>query len=681
MKSSGFIQKLKEGVRKVTDLFIGRLRNRIIVLFLMVALIPLVATSIYIVNEASSALINKQKESYEKLAIGTADIVDEYIEQRMTEVKILAATTDIKSKDLVVKSKFLKNFAENTDAFDGITYTNSDGIVFADTFGSNFGSDLSDRWYIKDGLEGKDSYSEVVIAKSTGKRSIIVATPVKGEDNTITGVLSGLIDFEELMKKYTYDLYIDDGAGYPIVVDSKGVIQLHPNQELIGKTVSESGVSQGLAHIMQSKGTRSGDTTYQDGGNTFIVIHASMEDSGYELYLNLPQKAITEEVDSVKKEITIVVLIVMMVVSAIAYFVSRQISRPIMEVASVTKRISTGDLTVSALKIRTRDEVGQLSQSVNAMVENLRGFISKVQFTAEEVATSAEELYINAEQASKATEQIATTIEQMAEGTDQQLRDTEASVSTITEVAEDVLQVAANAQQVTDSAMQTSRTAGEGNEEILTVIAQMHAIQETVTRIADIISNLGARSIEIEDMAKVISEMAAQTNLLSLNAAIEAARAGEHGRGFAVVADEIRKLAEHSARSAGQIGQLVSAIQSETHLAVESMAQGTKEVGLGIEVVDHAGKSFEIIQQSINQVAAQIQEVTAYSQQMQSSTEQAVAIVSQISEVAKRSADGTKDISAAAQEQLASIEEVNSFSGSLATMAEDLRNIAKGFKL
>ncbi|MFD1269890.1 methyl-accepting chemotaxis protein [Paenibacillus motobuensis] len=682
MKSSESIQKSKKGVvGKTADLFIGKLRNKIILLFLVVAIIPLVTTTTYIFNQSSSALINKQRESYEKLVTNTANTVDQYIGERMAEVRILATTTDIKSTDSVAKSKFLKKFAESTKVFDGNTFTNDQGVVASDTIESNIGVDLNERWYIKSGLEGKDSYSEVVVAKSTGKRSIIVATPVKGENDKVLGVLTGLVDFEAFMEKYTEDLYINDGAGYPIVVDSKGIIQLHPNEELIGKTIGESGVPQELGNILQSQGTSSGSTTYQDEGKTFIVVYAPMAQTGYGLYLHLPQKVITEQVDAVKSKMTIIILLVVVVVSAIAYFVSRQISRPIMEVASVTGRVSSGDLTVSELKTRGRDEVSDLAHSVNTMVENLRGFISKVQFTAEEVATSAEELSANAEQTSKATQQIALTIEQMAEGTDQQLQDAEASVNSIKEVAEDVQQVAANAQQVTDSAVQTSRTAGEGNEEIQTVITQMHSIKDTVTQIAEIISNLGARSAEIEDMAKVISDMATQTNLLSLNAAIEAARAGEHGRGFAVVADEIRKLAEHSAHSAGQIGLLISSIQSETQLAVEAMAKGTKEVGLGIEVVDHAGKSFEMIQQSINEVAAQIQEVTAYSQQIQSSTGQAVEIVSQISEVAKNSADGTKDISAAAEEQLASMEEVNSFSVSLAKMADDLQSLVKEFKL
>lgn len=659
----------------------GMLRKKIIALFLLVALIPLIATSVYIFQSNSSVLIDKQTVSYEKLVAGTATGINQFITERMAEMKILASTTDIKSTDSAAKTKFLRKFTESSKKFDGNTFISPNGIVTADTNEKSIGINLSERPFFKQGLKGQETYTEVILAKTTGKRSIIVATPVKGENDEILGVLTGLVNFEAFMDDYTKDLNIDNGVGYPVVVDSNGLIQLHHNKELIGKKVTESGVSPKLMEILKLGNKSAGSITYENNGQSYLVAYSPIQQTGYGLYLHLPVETITQEVTSSMKQVIFIVLLVVAIVSAIAYYVGRKITKPIVEVAAVAERVSNGDLTVERLQIRSKDEVGQLARSVNAMVDRLAAFISQVNFTAVEVAASAEELSANADQTSKATQQIALTIEQMADGTEKQLHDVEVSVNSIKEVAGGLQQVAVNAQYVTNSVIEASKTAGEGNQAIQSVITQMNSINQKVNEIAVIVSSLGARSAEIENIVKVISEMAVQTNLLSLNAAIEAARAGEHGRGFAIVAGEVRKLAEQSAQSAGRISQLISTIQNETQLAVESMEQGTNEVALGIEVVNEAGKSFELIQQSINQVVVQIQEVTEYSQQMQNDTGQAVELVSQISEVAKLSADGTQNVSAATQEQLASVEEVTSSAESLANMAEDLQNIVKEFKV
>ncbi|WP_235206602.1 methyl-accepting chemotaxis protein [Paenibacillus tyrfis] len=666
---------------RLTGWFSKKLKNKMIAWFLIVSLVPVLSISYYISKTSSAELIKKQSESYEKLVVSTATLIDQYISERMAEVKILASTTDIRSNDAAAKTKFIKNFTESTKVFDGNTFISPNGIVTADTIEASVGVNLGERPFFKNGLQGKSTYTEVLLAKTTGKRSIIVATPVKDANDAVIGVLTGLVNFEGFMDKYVKPLMINDGEGYPIVVDSNGIIQLHPVKELVGKSVADSGISPLLADILKVGNKQAGSTTYTDGGKTYMVAYSTIPQTGYGLYLHLPVKTITAEASKIEQNVLIILLIVIALVVVVAYFLGRQISRPIAEMAAVTKRVADGNLKVEPLPIRTQDEVGQLAQSVNTMVESLHTFVSQVTLTAEEVAASAEQLSVNAGETSKATQLIALTIEQMADGTERQMQGVEASVNAITEVANGVQQVAANAQQVTDSSQHTLQAATEGNQAIQTVTKQMQSINTTVNEIAANISSLGARSTEIENIAKVISGIATQTNLLSLNAAIEAARAGEHGRGFAVVANEIRQLAEQSSQSAAQIGELISTIQNETQNAVGSMEQGTKEVSLGIEVVNEAGKSFDLIRESINQVTNQIQNVTEYARQMQSSTGEAVELVSEISEVARQSADGTQNISASTQEQLASIEEVTSSSESLAKMAEDLQSIVKEFKL
>lgn len=651
-----------------------------IIWFLVVAIVPLIATTMFISNKFSSILIDKQKASYIDLTASTAVSMDQYLDRRMTEIQILARTANIQSNDAAAKNDFIQKFTKDMQLYDGNTFVATDGKVTADTFPKSVGLDLSERPFFKAGMQGNPSFSDVLIAKTTGKRSIIVASPVKGSNNEMLGVLTGLVNMENFTAKFLQNMNAGDNA-YPILVDSKKQIQYHPNQELIGKPMEESALPPGLTDILTTDKTEKGSYTYTDNGIEYVVTYAPIPTTNFGLYLHIPVDSITGAVSSVNTNVTIIVLAVLAAVIGLAYMVSLQISRPITGVASVANRISAGDLTVEKLTIKSRDEVGQLSQSVNAMVDNLRTVIQQVNGSAADLASSAEQLSVNAEHTSKATEQIATTIQEVAYGAEKQVQSVEESVTAIQGVSMGVEQVAANAENAAESAIEASQIAVDGNQKLHVAINQMQLIDRTVNDIADIVKRLGASSQEIGQIVQVITAIAEQTNLLALNAAIEAARAGEQGRGFAVVADEVRKLAEQSAKSAQQIEQLIGAIQHESNQAVQSMEKGTKEVALGLEVVNNAGQSFEQIQDSVNQVASKIQEVKAYSQQMAVGTKHAVELVSVIEDVAVNSADGTQSVSAATEEQLAAMEEVTSSAGSLARIAEELQSHVNKFKV
>ncbi|NQF13445.1 methyl-accepting chemotaxis protein [Brevibacillus sp. HB1.3] len=658
----------------------NKLRNKMILWFLIVAVIPLTAVSLFITNSFSSILIDKQKSSYVDLTSSTAIAMDQYLDRRMTEIQVLARTSDIQSDDAAAKNEFIRKFTEEMKLYDGNTFIASDGKVTADTFPKSVGINLGERQFFKDGMQDKPSFSDVLVAKTTGNRSIIVASPVKGKNNEKLGVLTGLVNVDDFTATFLKDLKVGND-GYPILVDNKNQIQYHPTQDLIGKPLAESALPQPLMEILQSGKTEKGSYSYSDNGKEYVVTYSPIPKTNFGLYLHIPVESITSAVSSVTTMVRIIVIVVVAVVTAIAYAVSRQISRPIAAVASVANRISEGELTVQPLQIRTKDEVGQLSQSVNTMVLNLRTIIQQVNDTASDLASSAEELSVNADHTSKATEQIAITIQEVAYGAEKQVKSVEESVTAIQGVSTGAQQVATNAQQAAESALGASQIAVEGNQALQVVISQMQSIENTVGNIADIVKRLGNSSQEIGQIVQVITAIAEQTNLLALNAAIEAARAGEQGRGFAVVADEVRKLAEQSAESAQQIKLLITTIQLESNQAVLSMEQGTKEVATGLTVVNNAGKSFEQIQDAVTQVASQIQEVKAYSEQMSFGTKQVVELVSVIEEVAENSADGTQSVSAATEEQLAAMEEVSSSSTSLARIAEELQSHVSKFKI
>ncbi|WP_144028601.1 methyl-accepting chemotaxis protein [Paenibacillus ferrarius] len=389
----------------------------------------------------------------------------------------------------------------------------------------------------------------------------------------------------------------------------------------------------------------------------------------------------SEMIESTKRDVLLISIIALVSAIVVGVVISRLISKPIILVAAAAKRVASGDLTHNDINVRNRDEVGELADSFNQMVHHLRELILQVKTGADQVTSSSEELTASAQQTNWATEQIALAIQEVAAGTEKQVEIVMESVQAVNEMSTGAEQIAVNAQSVSSSVSVAADKSLEGKHAIQQVVAQMNSIHTIIQDLSVVIQGLRKRSTDIGEITGIITAIASQTNLLALNASIEAARAGEQGRGFAVVASEIRKLAEQSSESSGQIIDLISTIQQETHHAAQCMDLGIKEVNEGIHIVHMAGTSFQHIEQSVLTVVSQIQEVAAAAEQMSASTDQVGSSMTTISNIVEQSASRVQLVSASTEEQLASMEEVSSSASALSKLAEGLQDQMVRFKL
>ncbi|KAB2951653.1 HAMP domain-containing protein [Heliorestis acidaminivorans] len=362
-------------------------------------------------------------------------------------------------------------------------------------------------------------------------------------------------------------------------------------------------------------------------------------------------------------------------------FIALMISKPLIEVVEKIKEVANGNLAIKPVDVKSTDEVGQLGKALNQMIENLRSVIRQVNESAEQVAASSEELSASSQQFAASNQQVATSVNVVALSVQDQEKAIDKTSTIIEQVSSGMQQIAANAHSGATIAEQTTNAANEGSESIKYVISQMNNIEQAVNNTAEVITSLGERSKEIEQIVVAISGIAAQTNLLALNAAIEAARAGEQGKGFAVVAEEVRKLAEQAEGSSKEIAQLIGEIQKDTDKAIVVMNKGTHEVKVGSEVVNKAGRSFTEIAKLINDMSQQMSEISASTQETARGAQEITSSMKELEKISRENTSQAQNISAATEEQSASMEQISSSSQSLAQMSVDLQSSINRFRV
>ncbi|WP_193556124.1 methyl-accepting chemotaxis protein [Paenibacillus ginsengarvi] len=364
----------------------------------------------------------------------------------------------------------------------------------------------------------------------------------------------------------------------------------------------------------------------------------------------------------------------------LSWYTVRRLTKPIRQLNAAALTIAAGDLTVDIIPARSRDEIGQLTESFRKVASSLRTLIDQIVTTSDRLAVSAGEISVRTDEMSQASRQIAETIQEVAVGTENQTYRVKDSEQAIIAMTGSVRNISSHAEKVSGLASEASDKASEGNNTIAATEGQMSAIRQTVQSLESVVARLGERSEHIGAIVSIITGLSLQTKILSLNAGIEAARAGEYGKGFAVVAGEIRKLADDSAESTSRIAELIEAIRSDLALALRSMGDVSREVATGMNAVQTAGGSFAHIREAVEQVVRKMEESTADIMTLVSGSEQVEQSVRVIAGIAEHSAAGTEEVSAATEEQLASVEDMLVAANLLRETAERLREQVHHFK-
>ena len=379
-------------------------------------------------------------------------------------------------------------------------------------------------------------------------------------------------------------------------------------------------------------------------------------------------------------EITLIVLTCAIITLILTMVIIRSIIRPIRTVTEKLKEISEtgGDLT-QRIGYKSKDEIGELSNSFDLFIDKLQDIIKEVANSAETIASSSFQLSKATNETTHSLEEISSTVIEIASNTSLSATVVEETNSSFIEMAK-FSEATSNASGNTAiNSKKAKEAAEEGKEKISEVVTSITDIASSSRDVSLMIQELDKSSKKIGDIIQIITSISEQTNLLALNAAIEAARAGEAGRGFNVVADEIRKLADESNNAAREISSLVRENQVKSASTVNSVYLVEEKVILGVNKASEVEKSIANIIDSIKNIVSEIEQIDNANDKQAKSTKEMEKAIRDIASTANEVAGGTENISSGIENQLKVMTEMENTAEKLSEMANRLKELTLGF--
>jgi len=657
--------------------FTKSLRGRILVYMLFAALVPLVVLGYIAATLGESAVADTAGQKFVDFAQQSLDEINGSLTQELAKLELMARTPLITSaaqgagahldilglsglseqdrerrmeetRSLDVSPRvtaFLQDYIRDFGGFSDIIITEHEGHNVVVTERPARFIQKNTRWW-QEAMANGTYISDPVQHDMKDLAGLQLAVMVRHNiTNEPVGIMMGFKDFTEVTELVEKSAGANPG-GEVQLLDRQGnplVCAINRGSEVELLTGNEA-----KAHKLDISGLADGVWSWGKNfeGQESILAHVSgaqeegaLTRLGWSMTVAQPKNIALGATAKLRQTILAIALVAAVLTILIAYYLSSSISRPVAEVAERVQAVASGDLTHGELQVKSRDEVGALTEAFNAMTKDLRRLLNQVQQAASQVAF--------------ASEQISASSEEIAAGNQNQAHEVQKTVELVNEIAAALQQMASGARNAAEESDKASRSAEEGGEAVVKAAEAMNNIKTTVTE-------LGQSSRQIGEIVAMIEEIAEQTNLLALNAAIEAARAGDEGRGFAVVAEEVRKLAERSGQATKEISNLVGGIQGNTVSAVKAVEEG-------VEIANKAGEALRTIIDVVQNTSQLVEDIAQAATRQAANTADAVRAVETVSSITEETASGAEETAASAEE--------------LAGMAQTLRDTIGRFRL
>lgn len=520
----------------------------------------------------------------------------------------------------------------------------------------------------------------IIVSPSTGKQVVSMYYPIYDGDQPL-GYVGSAIYSEDL--KTTLDNLSEESGNkkdYLLLDAAKNSYIFCADEEKVGGPVEENSISEAME---LAKSGKTGDVyEYTENGKEKLAVYQYMPDREWVLMVLTDRDESFAPVNQLSFVLLIMCAVLLVLISLCVWFAGVMIAKDIVKVARIIQEIGTLDLTLRSKlkKFETRkDEVGMIAKATQFLTNTVSDAVVLIKEKSEELLDTSGTLHSGAEVTKGSVDNVEKAIHDIAESTIQQAEDTQQAVDSVLHIGETI-------EKTMDETETLSKYTGniqKTSEEMRSTVRGLSIVNGNTEKAIDEISaqtlSTNQSAMKIKDAAQLITSIAEETNMLSLNASIEAARAGEQGRGFAVVASQIQKLAEQSNDSAKMIDSIIVALIQDSNKAVETMVR-MKDIMLEqSQQLSHTEDQFSEIYENIEVTKQSVTSIYDTVKNMDEERLMVVELVRKLSEIAADNAAGTQEILASSEMLGGMVKDVSEASGQLVSVSDEIEKSVSGF--
>lgn len=633
---------------------------------LLGTILPVVAVMVLVIA-ATSYLISKNiiteysKNLLSSSIANQANEIESWLDENLSAFQTVKRAIEGTNPDEAALQGILDSYYQFNDNYpEGLYVADENGKLMKAAESDKTESNLLESVWYRDGITRLNMAFTDAYTDENGE-ALVSASGILDDGSDVLKVISADLSLQRISIIVNSFIEMEDAQAF--LVNSKdGTILAHRDNSLISKRLADAGDA-----FMKDVGEKLNQHDYHmTEMDDRMTAFTEIEGTDWILVSYIPTEIIYADINGVRILMVVIGLVSLILLALLIERVVHVVIKPVKELTRIITAMTDGDFTVD-VTTRSNDEIGVMSRGVERFIQSMRSMIMSIHGVSDKLHVQADnsndvsgEMYDASRLQSESMQELNNTVEQLS-----------LSVNEIAENATTLAAVVANTredgEQVDLKVKTTVEVSRQGKSDMQNVGVAMQSINESTMKLQQAIDKVGDASQEITKITGVISDIADETNLLSLNASIEAARAGDAGKGFAVVATEIGKLAQTSSNSVHNIENLISEINVLVKDAVSQAEDSVDNIQSSGELVNGALRTFDVIFDNID-------EVNHLVQQMMEKVEQVDNVAINVAAISEEQAASSEEILATSTTM---VEQAHSITGNSETVADGAKELTE----